>query len=317
MNEIGGYLELEQFDGTPLYPDAIPLNTGRNALEYLIRSRKIQTLAVPIYLCDSVHEVCARNSVTVEYYHIDSAFHPILDDYVQEPSKFLYLVNYYGILTEEEICRLKAAYPNLILDQAQAFFQKMSFPIDTIYSCRKFFGVPDGAYLYTTAHLDEKLEVDASAERMVHILGRFEGAASNYYSYFRKVEDMFSDLPLKQMSPLTKNLMNAVNYKKIYEKRKNNFEVLNQAFKDKNLPIFQRTKGLYCYPLYVSNGLELRKRLQSEGIYIPTLWADVLENKNSSKIEQDFSANILPLPIDQRYNKEHMDQIIHLIENLF
>lgn len=37
----------------------------------------------------------------------------------------------------------------IILDNTQSFFQKPISGIDTIYSCRKYFGVPDGAYLST------------------------------------------------------------------------------------------------------------------------------------------------------------------------
>ena len=44
--------------------------------------------------------------------------------------------------------------------------------IDTLYSCRKFWGVSDGAYLSTDASLTENKTVDYSAERMKHILGR-------------------------------------------------------------------------------------------------------------------------------------------------
>ncbi len=53
--------------------------------------------------------------------------------------------------------------------------------IDTLYSCRKFWGVSDGAYLSTDASLTENKTVDYSAERMKHILGRYEHNAGTYY----------------------------------------------------------------------------------------------------------------------------------------
>ena len=80
--------------------------------------------------------------------------------------EYLYVVNYYGQLTKRKVLELKHRFAQIILDNTQAFFQKPLDGIDTIYSCRKFFGVPDGAYLSTNKRLSEELEIDISRERM-------------------------------------------------------------------------------------------------------------------------------------------------------
>ena len=46
--------------------------------------------------------------------------------------------------------------------------------------------MPDGAYLSTDKFLAEKLEFDVSKDRVKHILGRYEGRASDYYNYFQE-----------------------------------------------------------------------------------------------------------------------------------
>ena len=61
---------------------------------------------------------------------------------------------------------IKKIYGNIIVDHTHAFFQKPLKGIDTLYSCRKFWGVSDGAYLSTDASLTENKTVDYSAERM-------------------------------------------------------------------------------------------------------------------------------------------------------
>ena len=43
MREIGGYIELEHYQGNE-YHKGIALNSGRNCLRYLIKAKKIQKL---------------------------------------------------------------------------------------------------------------------------------------------------------------------------------------------------------------------------------------------------------------------------------
>ena len=63
------------------------------------------------------------------------------------------------------------------------------------------------------------------------------------------------------------------------------------------------------YPLYLENGAEIRKKLQQEKIYIPTLWPDVFDICKESDLEYDYAKSILPIPLDQRYGKEEMAYI--------
>ena len=107
--------------------------------------------------------------------------------------------------------------------------------IDTVYSCRKFFGVPDGGYVYCTTFLKNALSQDASKDRMTHVLGRYEGEnASDYYAAFKSNDRSFKDLPLMEMSKLTHNLLKAADYDSICQKREENFEYLHKALGDKN-----------------------------------------------------------------------------------
>lgn len=148
MKEYGGYLELERFGGEEYHTGCVALNCGRNALAYLIKAKGIRKLAVPYFLCGCVAQICETYGVPVRYYHTGMDFMP--DDGPPGPDESVYVVNYYGQLDETSIRRLMRIYGNrIIVDNVQAFFQKPVDGVDTIYGCRKFFGVPDGAYLYT------------------------------------------------------------------------------------------------------------------------------------------------------------------------
>ena len=50
--------------------------------------------------------------------------------------------------------------------------------------------------------------------------------------------------------------------------------------------------------------------MQEKKIYIPTLWPSVFDFSKANDAEYFMAENILPLPIDQRYEEEDMDFII-------
>ncbi|HHX70071.1 MAG TPA: hypothetical protein GX708_18735, partial [Gallicola sp.] len=227
--------------------------------------------------------------------------------------EYLYIVNYYGQLTNDKVNYLNQIYGKIILDNTHAFFQKPIDGIDTIYSCRKFFGVSDGAYLSTNSFLDEVIEIDISKDRMTHILGRFEGTASDYYSNFQENDASFKFEPLKYMSKLTKNILGAIDYEKVKEIRDENYAYLESKLKKMNKLRLITPEGAFAYPFYLENGVEIRKKLAAKKIYIPTLWPNVLEDTPESSLEYDYAANILPLPCDQRYGIEDMKYMINKI----
>ena len=152
IKEIGGYIEFEHYHGAEYHEKAIKLNCSRNALAYLIKLHRIKHIYIPFFLCDSVLNVCKKYGVEVSYYHIDENFIPILHqtDFSQD---WLYIVNYYGQLTNEKIEEVFKTIKNIIVDNVQSFFQMPVSQVPTIYNCRKFFGVSDGAYLYSNSKL--------------------------------------------------------------------------------------------------------------------------------------------------------------------
>ena len=289
--EIGGYFGLEPLISNEYYKDLIALNTARNALLYILKARKIQKLYIPYYLCDSVSEMCNREGYTYEFYHINSGFLPVFEKDLSD-NEYLYIVNYYGQISNEQIKNLQAKYKRIIIDNVQSFFQIPIHGIDTIYSCRKFFGVPDGAYLSTDCLLEEELPEDVSSGRLKHLLGRFEtGSASTYYQDFKKNDESIKTLELRTMSKLTHNFLGAIDYDKVKKIREENYLFLHEQLK---------------------NGMELRRELAEQKIYVPTLWPNVL--CSDDLIAKDYAENILPLPCDQRYQLFDLEEMINKVK---
>lgn len=313
MKEIGGYIEFEHYHGTEFHAKAIKLNCSRNALAYLLRLHKIQKIYIPCFLCDSVLDVCKKECVNVEFYHVDERFLPEIPN-ADFSKDWLYVVNYYGQLKNENILEISKSVKNLIIDNVQSFFKQPVSHIPTIYNCRKFFGVADGAYLYSDKRLQEDFLKDLSYDRMRFLLGRFEKTASEFYSEYSANNHFFSDEPIKNMSVLTENIMRSIDYELVKNRRTENFEILHTALSKENRLLLEVPKGAFMYPLLIENGEEIRKKLQQRRIYIPTLWPDAIKNLNSTEKEICFAKNILPLPCDQRYGEEEMKYILKNLE---
>ncbi len=304
QGEIGGYLELEHFAGAEYYPDAIRLSSARNALLYILLARKIDKIYIPYFLCDAVSNLLKREGIRHSFYHVGEDLRPD-PSFQPEGDGPVYVVNYYGQLSNEEVLALKERFGSVIVDNVQAFFQPPAQGIDTVYSCRKFFGVPDGGYAATDARLPQQLLRETATPRMDFLLGRFEsGSASSYYSSFLRSEEQHDEAPLLAMSSFTQNVLRAVDYNRVRMLRERNYAALESALREANRLRLDPAAGPYAYPFYTENGPILRKQLASEGIYIPTLWPNVQEI--GDKTERRLAENILPLPCDQRYTPEQM-----------
>lgn len=307
MKEYGGYIELDTYRLPMLHEGAVALNCGRNCLAWLIRAKKIRKLCIPAFLCDSVEKLCRKEGVAVRHYAVGMDLLP--EPLELEADEWLYLVNYYGQLTDTHIRSYKARYHRVMVDNSQAYFQMPAEQVDTFYTCRKYFGVADGAFLYTDAALREELPLDESFERMQFLLGRFERTASEFYSAYAENNRLFADEPVKRMSRLTNNLLHGIDYDFVRQRRTENFRTLADWFSRYNRLTLRCPEGAFAYPLYAQNGPEIRAALAKQKIYIPTLWPNVLQTLDKGRTERDMAKNILPIPCDQRYGKEDMETI--------
>lgn len=311
MREIGGYIELNKYNLPLLHENAIALNTGRNCLAYLIKSKNIWKIYLPYYICSAVIDMCKKAGIEIDYYHIYDNFS--IPNFDVEKFSYLYVINYFGQLSNNEISVLKEKYKNLIVDNAQAYFQLPVNNVDTIYTCRKFVGVSDGAFLYTNKKLTKNLEQDNSYERIGFLYGRYEKNASDFYNSFLTNEELLNNLPLRQMSKLTNNLLHGVDYEFVKNKRTQNYNYLFDKLAKINKLQLKRIEGAFAYPLYIDNGSELRKKLTANKIYVPTLWPNVITDKLKGTLEYKMALNILPLPCDQRYDEKDMEYMINFI----
>ena len=310
MKEIGGYIEFDTYRLPMLHEGALALNCGRNCLAYLLQRKNIKKLRIPYLICDSIINVCKREGTVCAFYSIGMDFKPA--ELTLGEDEWLYLVNFYGQLSNDDIRYYVEKYGRVIVDQAHGYFEEAIPNVYTLYTCRKWFGVADGAFLYS-ADRDQydDLPTDESFDRMRFLMGRYERSASEFYNAYVLNNRSFETEPVKKMSKLTKNLLHAIDYKEVEKTRSDNF-----AYLDKRIGKINQLKlrnAMFMYPLLLDDGALLRQRLQKEGIYIPTLWPAVLSVASQDSLEYRMARDILPLPIDQRYGKADMEYMISKI----
>ena len=200
------------------------------------------------------------------------------------------------------------------MDHTHAFFQKPLKGVDTLYSCRKFWGVSDGAYLSTDAVLPMDKPVDHSNKRMGHILGRYEENAGVYYQEMLQNAARYEGMEIRRMSRLTENLLGAIDYETGRRKREENYRILSEALPSESIFTRVTPEGPFVYPYYHKEGLKLRRWLAEHKIFVPTYWKNILEDCTEDSLEYQWAADVLPLPCDQRYGKEEMQYMAERIK---
>lgn len=309
MKSIGGYFELECGKAPLYYQDGIYLNICRNALRYLIRALGIKRIHVPIYTCHVVYDAIRQEGCEVLFYSLDSNLMPTKDFAVDE---YIIYNNYFGV-TGNKVNELAKRYPNLIVDNAQAFYSQPNCRA-AIYSPRKFFGLPDGGILRGKDIPVLELEQGHSFEVTSHLLKRHDYGAQAAYQDFCENDNALEQYPLERMSKLTKALMGNIDYESARVQRLANFHYLQEHLSTA-FPISMASDDVpLVFPLLVDNGDDLRNRLIQNGIFCARYWPNVFDYSKSGELESNFTANLVNLPVDQRYGEEEMTGIINLVD---
>ena len=313
MDAIGGYFSLEFPLNKEYHDNAIRLNTGRNCLEYILRAREYKKVYIPYYTCDVVLEPFKKLDIPFEYYHINIHFE-IRDRFTLKEGEALLYTNYYG-LKQRYVDQMAAKVGNrLIVDNTQAFYAKPILGIDTFYTCRKFFGVPDGAYLYCDKELNEEIEQDYSYDRVAHLLKRIDFSAEEGFKDFRRVDDGLDNQPIRKMSKLTHRMMQGIDYEAAAQFRRANYLKLHEVLgKENNIELSLEDDAVPMIYPYLVPAEGLREKLIKNKIFVARYWPNVLEWTTKGDIDYLLACQMQPLPIDQRYSEEEMNNILKVL----
>jgi len=317
---IGGYFELELPTGNnSYYPNALKYNSARSAFYALLLHCKPKRIWIPYYICDSMLLFLKETNIQPLFYSINLDF-SIKEKIDIKNSDLLLYINYFGLCSDVQNNLLKTFnQKQIIFDHSQAFFIPPKDCLATLYSPRKFFGIPDGGLLITSLPIKEPSIVDNnSINRSIHLLKRLSGEPEDGYTHYHHSEESLNDITPRKMSLLTERLLSSIDYKKIKARRESNFQYLHSQLDTINLIKMpsELIIGPMLYPfLYSRNTNKLKNELLKERFFSATYWPECERRVHKNSTEYKMIKNMLPLPCDQRYNQGDMKRINAVLHN--
>lgn len=320
-SSIGGFFGLElNRNHSTIHKDALAVNSGRNAFELILRELKPSTVYLPFYSCDALLKPLKKLEISYSFYHIDEAFYPKVKSLSE--NEWLLYVNYFGIM-DDLTKKVVNNFDKVILDNSQSFFSLPNNDTPAFNSPRKFFGVPDGGYLYNVsdAHF-LKLEQDYSAERFNHLINRIDVSPEFAFQKYLENEAYIDTLEPKKISKISKRILDSIDYDAIKKQRIENYNFLNSELASLNrlseevLALDSNDVPL-VYPFLADNGKKMRELLITKKIYTAQYWPNVESwLTNNDNFEYKLISDLIPLPIDQRYGIQQMKEVVGLIKEI-
>jgi hypothetical protein len=311
-NAIGGYFELElPAPKGQLYPNALGFQSARAAFLALLRAGKPKRIWMPYYICGSMIESVIQAGIEPVFYHVDCDLHiaekPILAD-----GEWILYVNYFGIRDEYANFLLSTfGAQRVVIDCSQALFAVPDACLATIYSPRKFMGVPDGGFLVSSVPVNQPQQTDEeSINRTTHLLKRLAFSPEAGYQDFQRENRSLIGQEPKGMSDLTRKILSTVDYGSIRAARKRNFGLLHNHLGRFNLLQIDpgRLAGPLCYPL-LTRHKALRDDLIANKVFVAKYWPEILDQALTGD-ETFLVEHLVPLPCDQRYGPTEMQRIV-------
>ncbi|WP_157617681.1 hypothetical protein [Vibrio mexicanus] len=279
---------------------------------------------MPYFNCPDVEEKIRIEfpELVIINYEVDNNLEPInsdgskLDWRLLDQRSLFYYVNYFGLKSNF----IESELDNCLIDNAHSFFSKPVKNNHTIYSARKFFGVPDGAYLSTSLKLSDDLDEHDCRNAFSHLLGRQAINARKYYHKYMENEKTLAHANVRSMSKLSQTILSSIDYELVRSKRVDNFYYLHSKLEPINLLSDLISDSCHSlnfsplsYPLLLKGkGEIIRKFLIDNGIYVPSLWRRFIE-RDEPRCE---FKNIIHIPIDQRYCLKDMKQVLGVLKSV-
>lgn len=308
LKEWGGSLPLETYPSLPARFDGFgveALNSGRSAIYAAAAQMEAKRVWLPAWLCPTVKDYLVRRELEVCEYHVGGDFLPRIQGV--EAWDAVVWTNWLGCMssaTKRTVVDLFC--DRLIIDNCHAYFEPPVKGVYNVYSCRKFLGVPHGAFLVgatmSDSHLPSEEEGVSGIDRLDRARRRGSGSV---YSEYLDDEAGFAGT-YKKMNPFLRTFVSLLDEDEIVRVRRRNFDSLRDVFEDRFAPGMCRDSvSPVWYPLYVTDE-GLRDRLVSKKVFVPKLWKRVLADPDATETEVDMTRFLVPLPIDQRYSVSDM-----------
>lgn len=319
---IGGYFGLEAGRGrAPAWVDtAIAVQSGRMALRLALPPPKSGAqLWLPRFFCPPVLAALAGSGWSLGRYRLDESLAPA-EEFEPGPHDRIVLVDFFGLCgpaVREGLHRF--GRERVIVDASMAFFTEPQPWVPTVYSPRKFVGLPDGGFLVGPAAGRPFAAADeaASRARSLHLLKRSADDVQGGRADFAAAEtSLDTDATPTTMSRLTRHWFDGIDFEWVAERRRRNSQRLGEGLRRLgHAPIDPAGQAPLCLPVTGMPPAWWRPRLAERGIFCPRYWPGI-DPAGAGPVERRLLDETTCLPIDQRYGDDAMDHLLATIDEL-
>jgi hypothetical protein len=313
---IGGFFELElPAKGTLYHDSALALANGRVCFKVLLDRTNPSKVYLPYFVCDSLLLPLKERGISYEFYAINPSFDPVAPLLLGDTELIVY-INYFGLKSQTARKLSQLFGEKLVMDNSQAFFEESYGASWAFNSTRKFFGVPDGGFLYAPSFVEDKYTPNTqiiTEHLWLRLFGKQEEALSNY-----ELNEASQTLEVRGMSKMSKQILHTVDFSAVIRARKRHYRQLDKTFRAVNQlspAVLELTPSTvpFCYPLLLKKKID-KSVFDDHKIFIPTLWQEVLTRYTEGfAFEKMIAEHLLPLPIDHRLNEHDVQRMINVI----
>lgn len=305
------------------------LANARSGIAFLIELLSPAHVWMPSYLCGIMVEAVDKRRTAVKFYEVNYDLSlPSLSwlDSV-ERNDLVVLVDYFGFPSDSQcINRARERGARVLEDACQALLSEGVGRLSdfTLFSPRKFLGVPDGGILICNHEItydNSKMAPPPPAWWLkafsASVFRRdfdLHGGDRRWFELFQETED---DGPIGPyaMSEFSRMLLqHNFDYSMIAEKRVKNYELL--AYELKKFALFP---SLLCgvvplgFPIRVKERDRVRQALFGQEIYPPVHWPIQGVVPEGFSDSHRLASEIVTLPCDQRYDSSDMERMIRCV----
>ena len=328
---FGLHVDKDEKSHRPVFinEESIYMVNARSCIWFLLGHLKPRKVWCPSYLCRTIIEAIRTANVQPDFYEVDFNLRinsPNWIDCINEDDIVLF-INYFGFSSEFRFFeQVKNQGAWILEDASQSLLTTRTYPFAdfTIYSPRKFIGIPDGGII--NIHSDIKLNdqeyksippVWWQKALSASVLRReFDkcGGMRDWFAIFQEIEPGAPIGPFS-MSELSKFILeNNIDYTSIAQKRRENYQYLLDNLKHIALfPSLPNDIVPLGFPVYLKERDKFRQVLFDHNIYPPVHWKLLdlvpLQFGESHKL----ASEIMTLPCDQRYDLQDMDRMAQIL----
>ncbi|MCM1082993.1 MAG: DegT/DnrJ/EryC1/StrS family aminotransferase [Clostridium sp.] len=309
--------------------------SGRNAIEALMLflHGESNVILVPDFVCETVKDAILRADWMYVEYNVHENMKIDVCEInrliMEQNFKYVYIshlfdsrfsdddIKYFEEWKKDGITVIEDVTLNLLATD------KIGFGSYIIGSFRKWFAIPDGAFLFSKNKITMENIKDGSVYTSYYLLaqtlkreyinGGYEDSELKklYLEYYGlSMNDIFSDYTIKGMSHISKVYMSNINITEIRKLRQENYDFLYEQISeiDTNLCVSKRSNTATPMMLVVKcdNRDELLNRLIEHDIYCSVHWRLSSDKPNVKYL----SSHLLSIPCDQRYTSKQLQYIV-------